>query len=74
MEPLEELALEDVFTWAKRVCERERYFPAEARERLNHPGNHLRSACDRLTAMRESKPAGQGALFCSQLKAGDHPV
>ena len=74
MEPLEALALEEVFDWAKRACEREKYLPAEARERLNHPGNHLRSACDRLTAMRENRPAGQGTLFCAQLKDGGHPV
>lgn len=74
MEPLEALALEEVFDWAKRVCEREGYYPAEARGRLNHPGNNLRSACDRLTAMREGNPAGQGALFCDRLKDGDHPV
>lgn len=55
-------ALEDVFVWAKRLCEREKYFPAETRERLNHPGNHLRSACDRLTQLRNDKPVGQGAL------------
>lgn len=59
----EALLVADVVLWAQRLCDRVGYHEATADGRFNGPGNHLRSALERLREARGGgKVEGQGAL------------
>lgn len=55
----EQAAIRDVLEWAQRTCDKVGYHPATDDGRFNGPGNHLRSALDRLKAARGEKVEGQ---------------